>query len=413
MTQLSFLVFRTFFITMMTVGMMASLTEFRFGYRKLLPVLAVYGLWAAGSSLVLLELGGELLLLRLFYLTISLPAILLTYWSANDTPAQAVFNYTTQIMVSALSASMIRWVTESLGLSGTVNLLLMCVFYPTLIYLQWRFLRKPFRMLIRVLPDRWGVLTIIPCVFCGYLILVSTWPGSYLENLSQRIYIYAAIIPMVFVYIAVFKSLLAQYHIQMERQSAALLTVQISALKEKLTKVKEVEEGIRIQRHDLRHQLQAVSELVARGTRSLPWLSSTRPGSGWMSRRRSAGASRRCWTRSFPPTLTRPATRRSPCGHRSPCPTPSRWTKGSWPSSWPTPWKTPFTPTRPCPRPSGRSGARWWGPPASCWSSPIRAPARSSLTATACRWPSGRGTAWGCSPSLPFAKRPALSVSSI
>ena len=265
MTQLSFLVFRTFFITMMTVGMMASLTEFRFGYRKLLPVLAVYGLWAAGSSLVLLELGGELLLLRLFYLTISLPAILLTYWSANDTPAQAVFNYTTQIMVSALSASMIRWVTESLGLSGTVNLLLMCVFYLTLIYLQWRFLRKPFRMLIRVLPDRWGVLTIIPCVFCGYLILVSTWPGSYLENLSQRIYIYAAIIPMVFVYIAVFKSLLAQYHIQMERQSAALLTVQISALKEKLTKVKEVEEGIRIQRHDLRHQLQAVSELVARG----------------------------------------------------------------------------------------------------------------------------------------------------
>ena len=265
MTQLSFLVFRTFFITMMTVGMMASLTEFRFGYRKLLPVLAVYGLWAAGSSLVLLELGGELLLLRLFYLTISLPAILLTYWSANDTPTQAVFNYTTQIMVSALSASMIRWVTESLGLSGAVNLLLMCVFYLTLIYLEWRFLRKPFRMLIQVLPDRWGVLTIIPCVFCAYLILVSTWPGSYLENISQRIYIYAAIIPMVFVYIAVFKSLVAQYRVQMERQSAALLTVQISSLKEKLKKVKEVEEGIRIHRHDLRHQLQTVTELVSRG----------------------------------------------------------------------------------------------------------------------------------------------------
>ncbi|WP_204862795.1 sensor histidine kinase [Pseudoflavonifractor phocaeensis] len=38
-------------------------------------------------------------------------------------------------------------------------------------------------------------------------------------------------------------------------------------MKEKLQRVKEVEEGVRIQRHDLRHQLQAVTELVARGDR--------------------------------------------------------------------------------------------------------------------------------------------------
>ena len=267
MTNVMFLLFRTLFITMMTVGMMASLTDFRFGPRKLLSVLAAYGLWVSCSSLALLRLGGELLLLRLFYLTISLPAIVLTYWAANDTPSQAVFNYTTQIMVSALSASMIRWLTDSLGLPWVVNMVLMCAFYFGAIYLEWRFLRRPFRMLIRVIPARWGVLTLIPCVFCGYLILVSTWPGSYLDNQAQRIYTYAAIIPLVFVYIAVFKSLVAQYRMQMERQSTALLTVQISALKEKVQRVKEVEEGIRIQRHDLRHQLQTVAELVSRGER--------------------------------------------------------------------------------------------------------------------------------------------------
>ena len=265
MENMFFLVFRTFFITIMTVGMMASLTEFRFGRRKLLGIMAVYSIWVIGSTLLLLSIGGELILLRLFFLTISVPSTVLTYWAANDTPAQAVFNYMTQIMVSVLAASMIRWLTEILGLSGWVNLLLMCVFYVTAIYLEWRFLRKPFRMLIQVIPARWGVLTLIPCVFCGYLILVSSWPGSYLENEAQRIYVYAAIIPLTFVYIAVFRSLLAQYHIQMERQSAALQKVQISALKEKVQQVKEVEEGIRIQRHDLRHQLQAVMELVARG----------------------------------------------------------------------------------------------------------------------------------------------------
>ncbi|MGO5023345.1 sensor histidine kinase [Lawsonibacter sp. LCP25S3_G6] len=265
MTNMLFLVFRTFFITVMTVGMMASLTEFRFSRRKLLLILAVYSLWAAGSSLVLLSLGGELLLLRLFFLTISIPATILTYWAATDTPAQAVFNYMTQIMVSTLSASMIRWLTESLGLSLLVNVLLMCGFYFTVIYLEWRFLRQPFRRLIKIIPTRWGVLTLIPCVYCIYLILVAAWPSSYLENNAQRLYVYAAVVPLIFVYIAVFKSLLAQYHIQLERQSTALLEVQITALKEKVQRVKEVEEGIRIQRHDLRHQLQAVTELVVQG----------------------------------------------------------------------------------------------------------------------------------------------------
>lgn len=115
---------------------MASLTDFRFGHKKLLCILAVYSVWIVVSNTVLLRLGGELLLLRLFYLTISLPAILLTYWAANDTPTQAVFNYTTQIMISSLSASMIRWLTDALGLSAFVNILLMCVFYCTVIYLE-------------------------------------------------------------------------------------------------------------------------------------------------------------------------------------------------------------------------------------------------------------------------------------
>lgn len=267
MENVTFLVFRTFFITMMTIGMMASLTEFRFECRKLLLILVIYGVWVLGSSLLLLWIGGELLLLRLFYLTISVPATVLTYLAANDTPAQAVFNYMSQILLSVLAASLLRLLTESFGLSGLMNILMMGAFYSTVIYLEWRFLRRPFRMLIKVMPTRWGILTLIPCIFCAYLIFLASWPGSYLTNDLQRIYIYAAVVPLIIVYIVVFKSLINQYHIQMERQSAALLTVQIAALKEKVQKVKEVEEGIRIQRHDLRHQLQAVTELVAQGDR--------------------------------------------------------------------------------------------------------------------------------------------------
>lgn len=120
-------------------------------------------------------------------------------------------------------------------------------------------------LLIKAIPAHWGILTLIPCVFCVYLIFVASWPGSYLDNPVQMIYAYAAVVPLVVVYIAVFRSLLGQYRIQMERQNAALLTVQISALREKLHEMEEVEERIRVQRHDLRHQLQTAAELLVPG----------------------------------------------------------------------------------------------------------------------------------------------------
>ena len=54
MDHVMFLLFRAYFITLMTVGMMASLTAFRFGRRKLLGIMAVYSAWVVGSSLALL-----------------------------------------------------------------------------------------------------------------------------------------------------------------------------------------------------------------------------------------------------------------------------------------------------------------------------------------------------------------------
>lgn len=263
MTDFFFLVFRTFFITMMTVGMMASLTTFRFRRRTLFLILVAYSFWVIVSSVALLWLGGELLLLRVFYFTISVPATVLTYWAANDTPVQAVFNYMTQILISLLSVASVRLLTVYWGLSGLMNILFMGVLYGVIIYLEWRFLRQPFRRLIQMIPARWGVLTLIPSVFCMYFIFVASWPDSYLSNNMQVVYIYAAVVPLIIVYVAVFKSLYDLYCMQLEQHSAALLLVQITALKEKIQKVQEVEEGVRVQRHDLRHRLQVVTELVS------------------------------------------------------------------------------------------------------------------------------------------------------
>ena len=74
MDHVMFLLFRAYFITLMTVGMMASLTEFRFGRRKLLGIMAVYSAWVVGSSLALLYFGG----------TAAAPAVFGYHFSAGN-----------------------------------------------------------------------------------------------------------------------------------------------------------------------------------------------------------------------------------------------------------------------------------------------------------------------------------------
>lgn len=263
----AFLVFRSFFITVMTLGMMCSLSDFRFRVRTLLGILVLYLGWVAFVTVALLRLGGEDLLLRAFLLFISTPALAIAYWAARDTPAQAIFNYMTQITFSLLGASACRQATIALGLSDVANILLMGVFYLLVIALEWNVLRRPFRAFVRLLPARWGTLSLIPCVFCVYLLFLASWPKNYLGDPIQTAYLFAGVIPLVVVYVAVFKSIYDQYRDQVDKQAAALMAVQASALRQKLEALRASDEATRIERHDLRHRIQTVTELVARGDR--------------------------------------------------------------------------------------------------------------------------------------------------
>ena len=256
---------RVLFITVMTLLMMASLTEFRFKYKTLLLIVGLYVLWVAAVCGILLFLGGQILLLRLFILFVSLPAIIIAHWAALDTPAQAVFNYMSQITFSLLIASICRTLTHYFALSDMANLFLMACIYLPLIYCEWNFLRPRFRVLVAVLPNRWAILTLIPCVFCFYLLYVAAWPQHYIDSPVQTAYLYMGMFPLIIVYLAVFKSLYDQYHDQVERQNAALMSVQVAALQQRLQVIQTAEENIRIERHDLRHRLQTLAELVARG----------------------------------------------------------------------------------------------------------------------------------------------------
>lgn len=157
------------------------------------------------------------------------------------------------------------------------------------------------------------------------------------------------------------------------RNNAQLAALQLSALQSRMEAVKAAEDIIRTERHDLRHRIQAVMEMVARGEEksALDFLDATQ--------RRLDEHKLIRWCR--PPVLNavfssyfdQAQNQDIPVEADISLPTPSRWTKESLRLSWQTPWKMPSMPISCCPRSSGRSGAGWWGLPALCWSFPIHA----------------------------------------
>ena len=138
--------------------------------------------------------------------------------------------------------------------------------------------------------------------------------------------------------------------------------------------VKAAEDAIRTERHDLRHRLQAVTELVSRGDKksALEFLDAAQ--------KRLDEHKEIRWCR--PPVLDAVF---SSCFDQAQNQGISVEAKLSPPSTLPVDEKMPFTQISRCPENSERSGARWWGRLVSCWNSRILVLPMSPLTATVFR----------------------------
>lgn len=240
-------------ITAGTLGMMSALTVFRYSTKKVFVVFGVYMVWVTLSSFVLLQQFGLAGIMRAFLFTISAPAIFLAYKMDRDAPTLSVFNYATQIAFSLVLNVAIVMLNTALDGAELSEMLIRIAAYALVIFLQYRFLRRPFRQLADVIKTGWGVLSLIPVSFGMLLTLVGTVPGHYMQNPVNILYIVAIMLTMLVVYFAVFQSLRRQYRVQMLIRDRDLLTVQIDAMNKQAEAVLALEEKLRILRHDIRH----------------------------------------------------------------------------------------------------------------------------------------------------------------
>ena len=252
-----------FYLTLLGMTMTLLFGESRLPLRRTLII--VYGATALMEAALFLihYFWGLEALTQAYSLVVHLPALLLFAAISRYRGWRLVFQLLTAILLSSL-------IQQGAGMAYFLSgerlwaLLLAYTLLPAaMLWLLLRYLRPAYLQTVHQLKHGWW----LPClVIAGYYVIIfSIIPGFVGQTAFSTVVKPAISLLMVGFYAVLlffFSSVQRENDIQ---RSAELAALRLSALQSRMDAVSAAEEAIRVERHDLRHRLQTVAELVARG----------------------------------------------------------------------------------------------------------------------------------------------------
>lgn len=246
-------IIHVFSLTGFTVGMMFSLTAFKYSTRRILTLFGLYLVWVSLSTGLIVHYFGYYIFGRVMFFTVSVPGMVLAYCLDSNSSAQTVFNYVTQLNISVIIAITILLVNTAINGNPFTYFAILSLLYSFVIWLEYRFIRQPFLGLGHMGRITWGALLIIPLTFSGLLFLIINVPVYYVQDPIRTIYVYGILLLMTVVYFIIYQNVLKQYQLQLVTHDKEILTLQISSMEKQAKNVLASEERLKILRHDIRH----------------------------------------------------------------------------------------------------------------------------------------------------------------
>ena len=199
----------------------------------------------------------------IFAITIHIPLILLLFTLSRFRGWRLIFQQLSVVLFCTLIHHTSGLVYYLSGSRFWV-LVLSCVVLSTgVIWFLVRFLRPLFFQILLELHWGWWLICLVMATY--YIISVYLIPG-YAGFDPRSTIIKPAIGLLILGVYSILMFFFTSIKNEMEaRHNAQMSALQLSALQSRMEAVKAAENAIRTERHDLRHRLQAVTELVLRG----------------------------------------------------------------------------------------------------------------------------------------------------
>ena len=216
------------------------------------------------AHVALIALGHFAFYSRMAVLTLLVPYTLITVWCSKYGGMRTVFNISNGFYVGCICGFNGYLAAYFASSSSPFVPLVTRVVSLILCYFMLRKFGETYRQMLRQLSCGWLRLSLIPITTCLLtLYIYQTFFAQF--PLTTAVMIYGIFLVCGCSYYLMY---LFFEFVQKEsnaRSSKQLLELQVSALQSRMEAVNSAEESIRIERHDIRHRLQAVAELVTRG----------------------------------------------------------------------------------------------------------------------------------------------------
>lgn len=244
-----------------------ALTDRRYSVRKTIlwftagtAVLAVmnWGIWA---------FAGTETFARVYPLTMNLACFIFLLFFSRQRWITVAFNVLTAIQICALigipshfCAGFFTGTTAAI-----VELSVRIVIGIPLIFLVYRYFRPAYMAILHSLKRGWGLLCVMPLAFymIFYILFMrgtAVYAGQSLLIVALALVIVAAAYGVIFIF---FREYIQRTALEEEQQ---MLKTQVLALERQADAIRRSEEQMKIYRHDMRHYIGDVTELLREGS---------------------------------------------------------------------------------------------------------------------------------------------------
>ena len=251
------------YLTVLYMIMAFLFMDSRYSRRRTLFIVSIVTLLLMAAGTALHRAADRDAAFWIFAMTIHIPLILLLFTLSRFRGWQLIFQQLSVVLFCTLIHHISGLIYYLSGSRFWVLVLSCTVLSTWVIWFLVRFLRPLFFQILLELHRGWWLICLVMAIY--YLIAVYLVPG-YAGFDSRSTFIKPAIGLLMLGVYSILMFLFTSIKHEMEaRHNAQISTLQLSALQSRMEAVKAAENAIRTERHDLRHRLQAVAELVSRG----------------------------------------------------------------------------------------------------------------------------------------------------
>jgi len=217
------------------------------------------------TALTIYSVLGQEYIMSVTLFSATIPSLILFYLLSEYRDGRFFFTF-------CLSDTTCIWMMQVTNLldrlcGGTYIVLFVSrmVLFPLLAILLWKKLRRPYLELQANLPGGWWMITAISAGFYLLLLTTSVPVGTPFADRQEFVRILLVVLIMPVTYLTILGSLRRQMLYYEAQNKRDLMAAQFSGLEGRMTAVQAAEETIRIERHDLRHKLITVEDMIERG----------------------------------------------------------------------------------------------------------------------------------------------------